>query len=80
MTDRPPDFDLRIGARMKKVRLNSVPRVRVWWEGAPGHRGESSETRENLPDEIEEGVTYRDGSVDWRADGWIGIDTEIKET
>jgi hypothetical protein len=80
MTERPPDFDLSIGARMKKVRFNAVPPTRVRWGGAPGFGGETEEERENLPDELDAGVTYRDAAVRWRAGGWVGIDTEIKET
>ena len=79
MAERPPDFDLRVGARMKKIRFNAVPPTRVWWEGSPGYEGETEEKRVNLPDELEEGVTYRDAAINWRAKGWVGIDTEIDE-
>ena len=32
-----------------------------------GATAESGSERENLPDELEEGVTYRDFAVRWRA-------------
>lgn len=62
-----PDVEISTSARARAVRFGIVPRVRVWFDGEPGVRSSSVSERENLPDEIEPGVTYRDIGVRWRA-------------
>ena len=79
--DPPDDPDVEIGAvaRAKSLRFRKKPRVdvktrssvevhpdladEVRIEGEGGSRAE----RENLPEEVEPGVTYRDVRVGWRA-------------
>jgi hypothetical protein len=79
--DPPRDPDVEIGAvaRAKRLRFKKKPRVDVTTrstvevdpdladevriEGEGGSRAE----REDLPDEVEPGVTYRDVKVGWRA-------------
>jgi hypothetical protein len=39
----------------------------VSFEGDPEPESDSHTERENLPDEVEPGVTYRDVRVRWRA-------------
>lgn len=71
--DRP---DVLIGARVKakKLRFRSQPRTSVELhgesrtpEGRADLRTASGSDRQNLPEEVEPGVTYRDVEVDWLA-------------
>lgn len=65
MDDRP---DIEIGAvvRAKRLRFHKKPQAEVHVEAEPGH-GESRSERENLPETVEPGVTYRNVLVGWRA-------------
>jgi hypothetical protein len=79
---RPPDDpDVEIGAavRARRLRFRKKPQVDVKTRGhvevhpeladeldLKGEGGSRAE-RENLPDEVEPGVTYRDVRVGWRA-------------
>src|SRR5215216_6081021 len=80
--DRPGEPDVEIGAaaRAKKLRFKRKPRVEVKTHGYAEvdsklrgemdrveGEGASHTERENLPDEVEPGVTYRDVRVRWRA-------------
>ena len=76
---RIPDFDLSISTRMQSVRFDVVPEVDVRWEGTGDHRGQTWEERENLPEQLEPGVTYEDAVVRWYASGHVGDQAEIKE-
>jgi hypothetical protein len=75
-----PDVEIGAAASAKRLRFKRKPRVEVDThaeseidpklaremeriEGEGGSHGE----RENLPDEVEPGVTYRDVRVRWRA-------------
>ena len=77
----PADPDVEIGAvvRAKKLRFRRKPKVEVTTH-ARGEidpdladelriegDGDSQTERENLPDEVEPGVTYRDVCVRWKA-------------
>ena len=62
-----PDVDITTSVRVKELRFGEVPDVRVWFEGEPGEESMSESERENLPDEVEPGVTYRDVKVRWSA-------------
>ena len=74
--DRVKDADVEIGAsvKAKRLRFRQKPKTQVELHGeldeSAGH-GEletaSGSERQNLPDEVEPGVTYRDVSVRWRA-------------
>jgi hypothetical protein len=65
--DEVPDVEISTSARARAVRFGIVPQTSVWFDGEPGVRSSSRSERENLPDEIEPGVTYRDIRVRWRA-------------
>ena len=81
---RPPDDpDVEIGAsvRARRLRFREKPQVDVKTRGhievhpeladelhLEGEGGSRAE-RENLPDEVESGVTYRNVRVGWRAGG-----------
>jgi hypothetical protein len=62
--------------RARELRFGTVPDVRAWFEGEPGVRASSHTERENLPDEVEPGVTYRDVAVGWRARARIDHPTD----
>jgi hypothetical protein len=75
-----PDVEIGAAARAKKLRFKRKPQVEVKTraysdvdprlaEQAEKVEGEGSShtERENLPDEVEPGVTYRDVRVRWRA-------------
>jgi hypothetical protein len=75
-----PDVEIGAAASAKKLRFKRKPRVEVntyahseldpelarEMEKIEGEAGSHTE-RENLPDEVEPGVTYRDVRVRWRA-------------
>jgi hypothetical protein len=65
--DEVPDVDVWTSARARELRFGIVPETKVWFEGEPGVRSRLDTERENLPDEVEPGVTYRDVKVGWRA-------------
>lgn len=66
MDDGRP-FDVEIGARAsaRRVRFTEVPDTEVRFRGSDS--SESRTDRQNLPDEVEPGKTYRDVRVVWRA-------------
>jgi len=76
--DRIEDPDIEIGAsvRAKRLRFRRRPKADVDLHGEvrePDAHSDlqttSGSERENLPEEVEPGVTYRDVRVRWRAAG-----------
>jgi hypothetical protein len=75
--DRIEDADVEIGAsvRAKSLRFHSKPKTDVEAHGEVRERGRSrvgletssGSERENLPEEVEPGMTYRDVRVRWHA-------------
>jgi len=75
--DRIAEPDMEIGARAhaRELRFHSKPQTHVELHGEVTERGRrrqdvetgSGSERENLPEEVEPGVTYRDVDVRWRA-------------
>lgn len=63
--DRPEDPDIEFTANVKarELRFERVPENEVRFSGSPGRESVSGTERENLPEEVEEGVTYRDARV-----------------
>jgi hypothetical protein len=61
------DVELFTSVRADELRFERVPETKVWFEGEPAERSSSRTERDNLPDEVEPGVTYRDVTVRWRA-------------
>ena len=87
--DRPGEPDVEVGAAAsaKKLRFKRKPKVEVdthsYSEVDPQlareiekieGEGYSHTERENLPDEVEEGVDYRDVKVRWRAAARVSED------
>jgi hypothetical protein len=61
-----PDLEFFTSAKAKEVRFGKVPeRRKVTYYGNPDHETDAEVERENIPEEPEEGVTYRDVKVDW---------------
>ena len=62
-----PDIEIGAVVKAKRLRFNKKPQADVEVHGDPGVEGGSGSSRENLPDTVEPGVTYRDVRVAWRA-------------
>jgi hypothetical protein len=60
-----PDLDFFTSVKAKEVTFGKVPEKKVRYYGEPDHETEVEVERENIPEEPEEGVTYRDVKVDW---------------
>jgi hypothetical protein len=67
VTERDPDLEIEATVRADEVRFERKPDVRVRAHANWPSRAETVSERENLPDELEPGVTYRDFAVRWRA-------------
>jgi hypothetical protein len=67
--DEAPAAEIEAGAtvKAKKLRFERVPETEVRFPGSDEERSGSHTERENLPDEVEPGVTYRDVKVRWEA-------------
>ncbi|HET9198683.1 MAG TPA: hypothetical protein VFN92_10575 [Solirubrobacterales bacterium] len=66
MSGRRPDLDFFTSVKAKEVKFGRVPDKRkVTYYGEPGHDTDAKVERENIPEEPEAGVTYRDVKVNW---------------
>jgi len=65
--DEVADVEVFTGVRADKLRFGTVPETKVWFEGEPAERSSARTERENLPEEVEPEVTYRDVKVRWQA-------------
>ena len=65
MSGKRPDIDVFTSLKAKELKFGKVPKARVWFEGNPGEESSSHVERENLPEEVEPDVTYRNVKVDW---------------
>ena len=67
---RQPPAEIEVGAvaKAKSIRFDKVPETEDHISRVPHRERSGSHTeRENLPDEVEPGVTYHDVTVRWRA-------------
>jgi len=72
VSGRRPDLEFFTSVKAKEVKFGKVPeRRKVTYYGEPGHETEVDVQRENIPEEPEEGVTYRDVKVDWAVEQWV---------
>lgn len=62
----PPEIDVTANVRMREITYEVAPEVRVDFTGEPDHESASGSDRDNLPELVEEGVVYRDASVQYR--------------
>jgi hypothetical protein len=70
--DREPDVEMSFSVSAEEVRFECKPAVEVVAFADSPATAESQSERENLPDEVEPGVSYRDVTVRWRAAAWLG--------
>lgn len=63
--DKPenPDIEFTADVKAKELRFEEVPETEVRFTGHPERESASGTDRENLPDEVVPGVTYRDPKV-----------------
>ena len=78
MADKRKKPDIEFGARIhaKEMRFREVPETKVEFSGDPGYESEPEERRENLPEEVEAGKTYRNVRVDYRLANRLVYDEE----
>ncbi len=69
-----PDIDFTAHVKARELRFEKVPETNVRFWGQPERDSVSGTERENLPEEVRPGVTYRDVSVQLR------IASELVET
>jgi hypothetical protein len=60
-----PDLDFFTSVKAKELTFGKVPEKKVRYYGEPGHETDARVKRENIPEEPEAGVTYREVKVDW---------------
>ncbi|HEX9968471.1 MAG TPA: hypothetical protein VGB06_11065 [Solirubrobacterales bacterium] len=65
--DEVADVDVSTSVRARELRFETVPETKLSFDGEPGQRHSSETERENLPEEVEPGETYRDVGLRWRA-------------
>jgi hypothetical protein len=65
VSDRKPDVEIAASVRAESLRFEVKPEVEVRAYANSPATAESVSERENLPDALEEGVTYRDFSARW---------------
>ncbi len=63
--DRPenPDIELTTDVKTRELHFEKVPETEVRFPGDPGRDSVSGTERENLPEEVEPGVAYRNPRV-----------------
>lgn len=73
--ERPADPEIEFTADVKarELRFDEVPDPKVEFPGYPERESAWGADRENLPEEVEEGVTYRNAEVRLR------IATKLKD-
>jgi hypothetical protein len=67
-----PDIEIGAGVRAKRLRFDSEPDTEVTLHG--DERSHTESERENLPDEVEPGVEYRDVEVRWSAAAYVAVE------
>jgi hypothetical protein len=70
--EREPDVEISAAVRAEELRFEFKPRVRVVAYSDSPASAESVSERENLPDMLEPGVTYRDFAVRWHVAARLG--------
>ena len=70
--EREPDVEMKFSVRAKELRFECKPDVDIVGFADSPAIVESESERENLPSNLEAGVTYRDFAVRWRAAAYLG--------
>jgi len=68
------DVEIGAAASARKLRFRNKPQTEVGFAGRPDQESDSHTERENLPEEVEPGIIYRDVRVRWRAGARIGVE------
>ena len=58
-----PDIDFSFSVKARELRFEEEPQTEVRFWGHPEHNSESLNERKNLPEKVQQGVTYRDVRV-----------------
>jgi hypothetical protein len=66
VSDREPDVEIAASVRADELHFECKPDVEVRAYSHTPASAESVSERENLPDELESGETYRDFAIRWR--------------
>jgi hypothetical protein len=66
MSGRPPDVEIAARVRAAELRFECRPRVEIGGHANAAATFIHESERDNLPDEVEPGATYRDVEVRWR--------------
>ena len=61
-----PDVELTAEVASRELRFEEVPETKVRFPGYSEGQTVSETKRKNLPEEVEEGVTYRDSRIQYR--------------
>jgi hypothetical protein len=61
----PADIVLTATVKADELRFDEAARTRVEFSGRPDHESCSGSDRTNLPDRVEENITYRHVQVDY---------------
>ena len=69
-----PDIEFNAHVKGRELRFDEVPETKVQFWGRPERASVSGTERKNLPEEVRQGVTYRNFSVRLR------IATELIDT
>jgi hypothetical protein len=76
--DEEPLADVEIGAavRADRLRFKRTPETDVSFDAGPDGESDSHTERENLPERVEPGVTYRNVRVRWQGGARIVVPKE----
>ncbi len=76
-----PDIDFSASVTARELRFEEEPQAEVRFWGYPEHNSVSVNERKNLPEKVQQGVTYRDVSVRSRiASELVAIEEEPDAT
>lgn len=62
-TSDRPEIEFTADVRARELHFDAVPNPEVRFPGHPEHESDWCSERENLPDEVQEGVVYRNARV-----------------
>jgi hypothetical protein len=66
LSENEPDVEMAASVRADELRFECKPDVQVRAYADTPASAELVSERENLPDELQPGVTYRDFAIRWR--------------
>jgi len=69
---RRPDVELTAEVKSRWLRFEKVPETEIRFPGYTEDESVSETDRKNLPEEVEEDVTYRDSRIRLRSAGLLG--------